>query len=105
MTALRLPPRLARAIQKWASGQDDEPNRSEAIRRLIELGLANANQPSNPRTLSIAKQSAARAAELAEKTIEKKMPADAPPGERAERKRKLLEGPSSFRDSRKDRSR
>jgi hypothetical protein len=26
-------------IDVWASQQDDEPGRSEAIRRLVELGL------------------------------------------------------------------
>jgi hypothetical protein len=36
---LRLPPDLTKAIEKWAADQDDEPNRSEAIRRLVELGL------------------------------------------------------------------
>jgi hypothetical protein len=35
-TAVILPPTLAAAIDAWASGQE-EPGRSEAIRRLIEL--------------------------------------------------------------------
>jgi Arc/MetJ-type ribon-helix-helix transcriptional regulator len=39
LTALRLPPRLTKEIEAWAAKQDDEPNRSEAIRRLVELGL------------------------------------------------------------------
>ena len=39
LTALRLPPDLTAAIERWASDQDDEPNRSEAIRRLVEIGL------------------------------------------------------------------
>jgi hypothetical protein len=26
-------------VDKWASRQDDKPGRSEAIRRLVELGL------------------------------------------------------------------
>jgi hypothetical protein len=39
ITALRLPPDLTKSIEAWASDQDDEPNRSEAIRRLVELGL------------------------------------------------------------------
>ena len=39
LTALRLPPDLTKAIEKWAVDQPDEPNRSEAIRRLVELGL------------------------------------------------------------------
>jgi len=39
VSAVRLPPKLAAAIDAWASGQEDEPGRSEAIRRLVELGL------------------------------------------------------------------
>lgn len=39
VTALRLSPALTDAIEAWAARQDDEPNRSEAIRRLVEIGL------------------------------------------------------------------
>jgi hypothetical protein len=39
LTAFRLPPDLTKAIEKWAAEQPDEPNRSEAIRRLVEQGL------------------------------------------------------------------
>lgn len=39
ITALRLSPKLTHSIESWAADQDDEPNRSEAIRRLIEIGL------------------------------------------------------------------
>jgi hypothetical protein len=39
VTALRLSPALTDAIEGWAARQHDEPNRSEAIRRLVELGL------------------------------------------------------------------
>ena len=39
VTAIRLPGKLTKAIENWADDQDDEPNRSEAIRRLVELGL------------------------------------------------------------------
>jgi hypothetical protein len=39
LTALRLPPALLKAIEAWAANQDDEPNRSEAIRRLLNIGL------------------------------------------------------------------
>ena len=36
---MRLPPRLSEAVDAWAITQEDEPGRSEAIRRLVELGL------------------------------------------------------------------
>jgi hypothetical protein len=45
VTAVRLPPTLAAAIDAWASGQEDEPSRSEAIRRLVELGLKAKVKP------------------------------------------------------------
>jgi Arc/MetJ-type ribon-helix-helix transcriptional regulator len=37
VSAVRLPVELTAAIEKWA--EDNEANRSEAIRRLVELGL------------------------------------------------------------------
>jgi metal-responsive CopG/Arc/MetJ family transcriptional regulator len=37
---VRLPAKLRTAIEIWAKQQDDKPSRSEAIRRLIEYGLA-----------------------------------------------------------------
>jgi len=39
VTALRLSPSVGAAVDKWAAAQDDTPSRSEAIRRLVELGL------------------------------------------------------------------
>jgi hypothetical protein len=37
--ALANPPRFSDAVDQWASRQPDTPSRSEAIRRLVELGL------------------------------------------------------------------
>lgn len=37
MSAVRLPADLTHAVDKWA--EDHEANRSEAIRRLVEIGL------------------------------------------------------------------
>ena len=39
MTAVRLSPTLGAEADSWADSQTDTPNRSEAIRRLVELGL------------------------------------------------------------------
>lgn len=39
VSAVRLPPDLAEAIDAWSAKQDDKPGRSEAIRRLVEKGL------------------------------------------------------------------
>jgi hypothetical protein len=40
MMALRMPPEFRAKIDSWAKAQDDKPSRSEAIRRLVERGLA-----------------------------------------------------------------
>jgi hypothetical protein len=39
VTAVRLPDGLRTAIDDWRRRQQDLPTRSEAIRRLVEIGL------------------------------------------------------------------
>jgi Arc/MetJ-type ribon-helix-helix transcriptional regulator len=39
VTALRMPPALAARVEEWAKQQPDQPSRSEAIRRMIEMVL------------------------------------------------------------------
>jgi hypothetical protein len=39
VSAVRLPPEISAAVDAWAASQDDEPSRSAAMRRLVELGL------------------------------------------------------------------
>ncbi len=39
VTAIRLSKELRETVDKRAAKQDDEPGRSEAIRRLVEIGL------------------------------------------------------------------
>ena len=39
VSAVRLPPVISQAVDAWAAAQEDEPGRSEAIRRLVVLGL------------------------------------------------------------------
>jgi hypothetical protein len=39
VSAVRLAPETSAAVDAWAASQPDEPGRSEAIRRLVELGL------------------------------------------------------------------
>ena len=39
VTAIRLSFELRETVDEWRAEQDDEPSRSEAIRRLVELGL------------------------------------------------------------------
>ena len=102
---LRVLPDQMAAIDAWI-GKQKEPDltRPEAIRRLVEVGLSKT-PVGKPQVLSTSKQGATRAAELAAKVIEKKIPSDTPAEEKAARKRKLIQGPSVFRDTRKDRPR
>jgi hypothetical protein len=37
--AIRLSDEFIANVSAWAAAQDDNPNRSEAIRRLVEIGL------------------------------------------------------------------
>ena len=56
---------MMEALDAWADSHD--VSRSEAIRRLVEIGLSRLETSTPPKVLSTAKQSAARAAELATK--------------------------------------
>jgi hypothetical protein len=97
VTAIRLSQEFRAAVDKWAAKQDDKPPRSEAIRRLVELGLTvktQAKQPSAAR--------AVRAKELATKAIDKIIDPAAPREERAQRRRRLTKGPLEFREDRVD---
>ena len=94
---VRLPRSLISEIEKWAAAQGASISRSEAIRRLVELGLtikAKTKLPSPAR--------AARAKELAAKTIDKMIDATTPPEERVQRRRQPIKGPSEFREARVD---
>ena len=102
VSAVRLPPDLGEAVDRWAKGQSDTPSRSEAIRRLVEIGLKNA-QPAKPNSRSPV-INALRAAELAAKAIDGVIPVGTSPEERKVRKRKILEGPSVIRDVRRDKA-
>jgi Arc/MetJ-type ribon-helix-helix transcriptional regulator len=95
VSAVRLPAELTTAVDKWA--EDHEANRSEAIRRLVELGLTVKTKPKKP-----AARRADRAKELATKAIEKIIDPTAPPEERAQRRTRLTKGPSEFREDRVD---
>lgn len=50
---LRLEPELMKAIDDWRRGQEDLPNRSEAIRRLLERGIAASAEAAAPKRRKI----------------------------------------------------
>jgi hypothetical protein len=104
LMGFRAAPAMRAMIVRWAENQPDTPSLPEAVRRLVGLGLEKKQQK-YPRVLSTSREGAARAAELAAKTLDTHLGRDMPVAERETRKRKLLQGPSTFRGVRKDRSR
>jgi hypothetical protein len=85
-------------IDRWRRGQPDMPGRSEAIRRLVEIGLKVKTEAKPVRKPG----RRLRAQELAVQAIEKIIDPAAPPKERAQRRRRLTKGPLEFRDDRVD---
>lgn len=100
MVGFRAEPVIRASIVRWAENQPDKPTLSEAIRRLVEIGLAGSGK--SPARHS--EKSAAKARELAGKTIDRLVDTAAPAEEQAIRKRRLLKGPEEFRDVRVDRT-
>jgi hypothetical protein len=85
------------ALDAWAEKHD--VSRSEAIRRLVELGLTVRTKPKKQAPAARAD----RAKELASKAIDS-LTAGAPDNdETAGRKRRLIKGPEEFREVRVDR--
>jgi len=97
MLGFRATDELRGKIVHWAELQSDQPKLSEAIRRLVEIGL------SVKPTVQVRSKTAQRAAQLAAKVVENKLQPDLPQEERNVRKRSLLKGPSMIRDMRKAR--
>jgi Arc/MetJ-type ribon-helix-helix transcriptional regulator len=94
---IRLPEGLLDEIDVWSS-KNEAASRSEAIRRLIEIGL-KVKTPARP----VSKPGQrARALELAAKTIKQIVDPSAPSEERAQRRRRLTKGPTEFCDDRVD---
>src|SRR5260370_6851846 len=91
LVSTRMPTTLIANVDAWADQIDIK--RSEAIRRLVELGLT-VKAPAKPATKPGRRL---RAQELATKTIEKIIDPAAPPEERAQRRRRLTKAPTEFR--------
>ena len=98
MMGFRATDELRGKIVHWAEFQPDAPKLSEAVRRLVELGLT----VKAPKGRATAEGQKLRAREMAGKTIEKIIDPAAPPEERIERKRRLTKGPAEFREARVD---
>jgi hypothetical protein len=95
---VRMPSSLIAAVDAW--GEVNETARSEAIRRLVELGLTvrTRDRPKgeHPRQ---------RAREMAGNAIDKMTNTTASPNDQASRKQRLVKGPEEFQELRVDRPR
>ena len=121
VSAVRLPAELTAAVDRW--GETHDANRSEAIRRLVELGLTvktkarpTGRRPPAALVADLAAETIdslppkpiakpgrrARAKELARDAIEKMADPAASPEERDQRRRRLTKGPTEFREVRVD---
>ena len=92
-------PTLRAAIIKWAEYQPDRPTLSQALGRLVELGLTVGEDGHR-----VDGQQQRRARKMAADTIDDVGDATANAGDRASRKRHLLNGPEEFNRVRVDRS-
>jgi hypothetical protein len=102
---IRLPEAVLAKVEHWAMAQEDQPPRSRAISRLVELGLTFKTKAGSLRGKSLPVTKAdrrSRAQELAKDAIEKLADPAASPEERAQRRRRLTKGPEGFREVRVD---
>jgi Arc/MetJ-type ribon-helix-helix transcriptional regulator len=83
-------------LDRWCNAQKDRPSRSEAIRRLVEKALAA--EPPSPRART---KGANKAVKMAAAAIDDMTDKSQPAEEQQRRKRRLIKGPSEFRDLRK----
>lgn len=94
--AARMPSNLIAEVEAWAEA--NVMSRSEAIRRLVELGLTvKAKVPQASESQKV------RAREMAGEAIDKLTDTTAAPDDQAARKKRLLKGPDEFREVRVDR--
>ena len=94
-----IPSQMRAKLDAWAAQQPDQPGRSEAIRRLVELGLTVKTKGHQSK-----EGQKKRAREMAGTAIDDTTDTAASPDDQASRKRRLLKGPEEFQDARIDRS-
>src|SRR6476661_2080387 len=92
-----MPRPLIAGVDAWAAANG--VGRSEAVRRLVELGLTVKREAKPP----VSKPGRRlRAQQLADNAIEKIIDPAASPEERVQRRRRLTKGPHEFREDRVD---
>jgi hypothetical protein len=99
LIGFRPAPTLRAAIIKWAEYQPDTPTLSQALGRLVELGLTVGRDGHR-----VDGQQQRRARKMAADTIDDLGDSTVNAGDRASRKQRLLNGPEEFNRVRVDRS-
>jgi Winged helix DNA-binding domain len=99
----RMPTKLIAEVASWAAANDT--TRSEAIRRLVELGLAvkTRSAPSDRQRAEIADLASKTIDSLTAETTDSLTAETTDNNEKANRKRRLIKGPEEFREVRVDR--
>jgi hypothetical protein len=96
LIGVRLQPDQLGALDVWIARQEDkERSRPEAIRRMIEMALSGSDP-----TKHTSPTAAAKASDMAGRRIDKIGDPSATAEERQDRKRRLIKGPSEFREMR-----
>jgi hypothetical protein len=97
-TTVRMSSAALKVLDDWRRRQHDLPGRPEAIRRLVEQALTSAD------TRPMATEAQHKAAEMASDEIDKLGTNVGQDEEHAQRKRRLIKGPSEFREIRAKRA-
>ena len=97
ISAVKMPERLTEAVDAWA--ETHQLSRSDAICKLVELGLNTA--PAAPSAHTVASE-ATRIEDIAVHEIDSLLDPALPPDERERRIRRLTEGPPEFSHERVD---
>jgi hypothetical protein len=87
-----------RALAEVCERRTEKAAQADAAKVLVRGGLRSFS----PKSRSHARLQAARAAQLAEKALERIQDPAVPPQERVQHRRKLTKGPSEFREDRID---
>jgi Arc/MetJ-type ribon-helix-helix transcriptional regulator len=96
LVSARLPQSLVDQVEQWSAAHAG--SRSEAIRRLVELGLTVKARPKQP-----SRARADKAKAMAANQLDQLADRSATTEEQASRKRRLLKGPEEFQNARVDR--
>jgi len=90
--------RAGHEVSEGRAHHADKLSRPEAIRRLLDMALANTSGMTSPPR----KKTSAKASEMAGSTLDQLGDKSASPEQQAKRKRRLVKGPSEFREMRDD---